>query len=49
VRASAETKARLGPFQPQPAPIEAITAGLRAKFDPKNILNTGLMQPRQEG
>ncbi|WP_433990022.1 hypothetical protein SuNHUV7_11800 (plasmid) [Pseudoseohaeicola sp. NH-UV-7] len=49
VRASAETKARLGTFQPQPAPIEAITAGLRAKFDPKNILNTGLMQPRQEG
>jgi len=45
VRANAETKARLGVFQPQPAPLEAISAGLRARFDPKGILNAGLMQP----
>ncbi len=30
-------------FQPEPAPIAAITAGLRAKFDPRGILNPGLM------
>ena len=30
-------------FHPEPAPIAAIAAGLRAKFDPKNILNAGLM------
>jgi len=45
VRASAKTKARLGVFQPQPAALEAICAGLRARFDPRGILNTGLMQP----
>ena len=42
-RASAETKSRLGVFQPEPAPLAAISAGLRAKFDPRGILNTGLM------
>ncbi len=30
-------------FQPEPAPIATITAGLRAKFDPRGILNPGLM------
>jgi len=30
-------------FHPEPAPIGAITSGLRAKFDPRNILNTGIM------
>lgn len=30
-------------FHPEPAPIAAITAGLRAKFDPRNILNPGIM------
>jgi glycolate oxidase FAD binding subunit len=30
-------------FQPEPAPLAVITAGLRAKFDPRSILNTGLM------
>lgn len=48
VRAGADTRARLGVFQPQPAPVEALSAGLRAKFDPRNILNAGLMQTRQE-
>ena len=30
-------------FHPEPAPLVAITAGLRAKFDPRGILNKGLM------
>jgi glycolate oxidase FAD binding subunit len=30
-------------FHPEPAPIAIISAGLRAKFDPRNILNRGLM------
>lgn len=43
VRASAETRRRLGTFQPEPAPLAALSAGLRAKFDPRGILNAGLM------
>lgn len=30
-------------FQPEPGPIAALSRGLRQKFDPKSILNTGLM------
>lgn len=30
-------------FQPEAAPVAALTAGLRAKFDPRGILNPGLM------
>jgi len=30
-------------FQPEPAPLAAISAGLRQKFDPKGILNAGAM------
>lgn len=44
VRADGETKQRLGMFQPQPAPLETISAGLRARFDPRGIFNQGLMQ-----
>ncbi|TLP68896.1 FAD-binding protein [Parasedimentitalea maritima] len=43
MRAGAETRGRLGQFQPEPAPLAAISAELRAKFDPRGILNTGLM------
>lgn len=43
VRASAATRARLGVFQPQPAPLAALSAGLRQQFDPRGILNAGLM------
>lgn len=49
VRARAETKARLGVFQPQSAPLAAISAGLRAKFDPRAIFNQGLMQSPDGG
>jgi glycolate oxidase FAD binding subunit len=30
-------------FHPQPAPLAAISKGLRQKFDPRGILNAGLM------
>ncbi len=30
-------------FPPEPAPLAALAAGLRAKFDPRGILNPGLM------
>jgi glycolate dehydrogenase FAD-binding subunit len=49
VRASAENKQRLGMFQPQPAALEAISAGLRARFDPRGIFNQGLMQSPAKG
>ena len=32
-----------GAFQPEPAAVAALTQGLRAKFDPRGILNSGLM------
>jgi len=43
VRASPETRARIPTFHPEPAPLAAISAGLRAKFDPRAILNPGVM------
>lgn len=49
VRAGAETRARVPVFQPEPAPLAALTAGLRAKFDPRGILNPGRMTPETIG
>ncbi len=43
MRASAQTRARVAPFQPDPAPVAALAAGLRARFDPRGILNPGRM------
>ncbi len=43
IRASGATRAALPVFQPEPAPLAAIAAGLRAKFDPRGVLNPGLM------
>lgn len=43
VRADARTKAHLGMFHPESAGVARLTAGLRAKFDPKGIFNAGLM------
>ena len=43
VRAAEETRARIAPFQPEAAPIAALSAGLRSRFDPRGILNPGLM------
>ncbi len=43
VRADGATKARLGAFQPEAAPLAKMADDLRGKFDPKGILNPGLM------
>ncbi len=43
IRASEETRARIAPFHPEPPALAKISAGLRARFDPKGILNPGLM------
>lgn len=49
VRASIETRQRLGMFQPQSEPLAAISAALRARFDPRGIFNQGLMQAAAGG
>ena len=43
VRASRDTKARLGVFHPEPGPLAALAQGLRIQFDPRSILNRGMM------
>ena len=43
VRATSGTVGALPVFHPEPAPLARITAGLRARFDPRGILNPGLM------
>ncbi|WP_093418681.1 FAD-binding protein [Tranquillimonas alkanivorans] len=43
VRAAEATRASIAPFPPEPAPVAALTTGLRRKFDPRGILNPGLM------
>jgi glycolate oxidase FAD binding subunit len=45
VRADEETRSRLGIFHPEAAGVARLSAGLRARFDPRGILNTGLMEP----
>jgi glycolate oxidase FAD binding subunit len=43
IRASDETKRRLGVFHPQSAVLAGISAGLRHKFDPDGKFNHGMM------
>jgi glycolate oxidase FAD binding subunit len=43
VRAGAAARDRWGVFHPEPAPVAAIAAGLRRRFDPAGILNPGRM------
>jgi glycolate oxidase FAD binding subunit len=43
VRADAATHARLGTRHPEPPPLAAIAADLRARFDPRGILNPAAM------
>ncbi len=43
VRASADSRATAAVFQPEPAPLAALSKGLRARFDPRGLLNAGLM------
>ena len=44
IRASEATRAQIAPFHPEPAPVAALSAGLRRRFDPRGILNPGLME-----
>ena len=44
IRASAATRARIAPFHPDPAPVAALSTALRRRFDPRGILNPGLME-----
>ncbi len=43
VKAPDSLRRTVASFQPEPAPLAAISAGLRAKFDPRGILNPGIM------
>ena len=43
VRASAATRAAVDVFEPEAAPVAALTARIRAEFDPKGVLNPGRM------
>ncbi|ETX27764.1 FAD-binding protein [Roseivivax isoporae] len=43
VRGSAATRAALPAFHPEPAPVAALSRGLRQRFDPRGVLNPGLM------
>ena len=43
IRASVETRTKVQPFPPEPAANTLLAKGLRARFDPRGILNTGLM------
>jgi glycolate dehydrogenase FAD-binding subunit len=43
IRAPQKLRAAVDVFQPQPAPLAALARGLKQKFDPRGILNPGLM------
>ena len=43
VKAPAELRARVDVFEPQPAPVAALMRGIKAQFDPRGVLNPGLM------
>ena len=45
VRAADDTRSQLGMFQPEQSGVARIAQGLRARFDPKGLFNTGLMDP----
>ncbi len=48
-RANLENRKTLGVFAPESAVIAQISAGLRARFDHRGILNPGLMQTAKRG
>lgn len=43
VRATEAVRRAIAPFPPEPAPVAALSRGLRARFDPRGLLNPGLM------
>ena len=45
IRASEGVRAQLGTFQPETPELAKLARGLRARFDPRGILNPGLMGP----
>jgi len=47
VRGSSETRLRLGTFEADPPPLREVGQRLRRMFDPRAILNPGLMTPGQ--
>lgn len=47
VRAQPQDRTRLGMFHPQDPALEQISAGLRARFDPRGLFNPGLMDSPQ--
>ncbi|MEM1366340.1 MAG: glycolate oxidase subunit GlcE, partial [Pseudomonadota bacterium] len=49
VRAPADVRATASVFQPQPEAVAKLSAGIKASFDPKYILNAGLMAPEAAG
>jgi glycolate oxidase FAD binding subunit len=44
VRAGEDTRSRLGAFPPEAGPVASLSTQLRKKFDPRSILNPGLME-----
>jgi glycolate oxidase FAD binding subunit len=44
IRAAAPIRAAVGAFHPDPAPVAALSEGVRAKFDPRGVLNPGRMR-----
>jgi glycolate oxidase FAD binding subunit len=44
VRADAGTRGRIAVFHPEPPAVARLSEGLRRRFDPRGILNPGLMQ-----
>jgi len=47
MRASADRRAAVAVFHPQPAPLAALTARVKDAFDPKHVLNRGRMHAAQ--
>jgi glycolate oxidase FAD binding subunit len=43
IRAAPETRARIAPFPPEAPQVAALSRALRRRFDPRGILNPGLM------
>lgn len=43
IRGAADLRARIPVFQPQPAPLAAVTKRIKDGFDPKGVLNPGRM------
>ncbi len=43
-RAPAATRARIAPFPPRSPALAALDRGLKVRFDPRGVLNPGLMQ-----